>query len=448
MSDKNPYADMFVAEGDAPGAAPKSTAAKHGPTAAPTDAQVIPDLKKVLYDAKQRMEDSKPGTITYQSAKDDVDMAMAEIARLQGSPAAAAPASSAPAEVNPYIGHFVTSGDTSATPVGGPDAVQAGVAAAGAALGAGLGARKKPSADSLSARLMEHAHGLPPGALTLLEGKLNPHSLENASLATAQELAPRPPVAAPAVVPPEAPLSGMERWAASQVGEGSVLPKNVVAQATSTYANDPTGAPQIIQREAANTRKARQLVPATAMQTSPGGLPFVESQQQQQARVASEVAAQRQAAIDMAMNQPVGTHPNPEQQRPTPNVDTAKALRNAALRSNAMQRVTNVGQRGLFGAGTAAQAYGMASDAQQKKPIDWQQWLSFLGNLGGTFGPVTSKVPLLGRIPVAGPLATAFQVPYAIKHREEIMRALTMGDVMPPGIVTGQEATQSAELGY
>ena len=43
-----------------------------------------------------------------------------------------------------------------------------------------------------------------------------------------------------------------------------------------------------------------------------------------------------------------------------------------------------------------------------------------------------------------GPLSALAQIPYAVKNREAIMRALTMGDVMPPGIATGVEASEPA----
>jgi hypothetical protein len=109
-----------------------------------------------------------------------------------------------------------------------------------------------------------------------------------------------------------------------------------------------------------------------------------------------------------------------------------------------LQRGANVGVRGAFGAPLAAQAYGMAT---QEEPTDWQQWLSLFGGGLGTFGPLTSKLPFMGRVPVAGPVGALAQVPYAIKHREEIARGMTLPDVVGnPNVLTGPEMFEKLPL--
>ncbi|CAB4131799.1 hypothetical protein UFOVP125_9 [uncultured Caudovirales phage] len=325
-----------------------------------------------------------------------------------------------------------------------------GAAGAGALGGALYGMSKKPvpSEVSLAARLMERYYGLPSGALTTFEGAL-PTPANEASMVAARTIVPQPQPFAPAPAPTstpsvETPLSAMEKWAASQVGKESVLPANVISQATSNYADDPTGAPQIIREQAANTRLARQLAPPSSMQTSAGGIPYVESPQEQRARIVGEENARRQAAIEAGLNEPIGqrsasvTPTQPQQ----PTVEqTAAKIRAASARARNLQRGSATLTGGLFGAPLAAQGYTMAT---QKEPIDWTQLLSLGGNALGAFGPLTSKVPFVGRVPVAGPLATLAQIPYAVKNREALFRALEKSDVMPPGIVTGAEASEPA----
>ena len=91
--------------------------------------------------------------------------------------------------------------------------------------------------------------------------------------------------------------------------------------------------------------------------------------------------------------------------------------------------LTKVGMGTLGGALTGLQGYNMAT---QNKPIDWSQYLSLLGNLGVTFGG-----PRIGTI---GGLA---QLPYAIKHREDIARGMTMGDINPTVFGGTPEASET-----
>jgi len=319
----------------------------------------------------------------------------------------------------------------------GANAIAAG---AGAAAGAYYGARKplNTADNSLAARLMERQYGLPAGSLAAFEGALAPSmpTPAEASLEAARRITPSTPVSEPAPTPAaETPLSAMEKWAASQVGKESVLPANVIGQATSNYADDPTGAPQIIREQAANTRLARQLASPSLMQTSAGGIPYVESPQEQRARIVAQENAQRQAAIDKGLNQPIGAVPTPAQQQQTVE-NTAAKIRAASARAHTLQRGANVAVRGAFGAPLVAQGYDMAT---QEGPIDWQQWLSLFGGGLGTFGPLTSKIPgIASRLPVAGPLGALAQVPYAY---QEFMKENPTGDVdlgkyLPPSMRT------------
>ena len=324
-----------------------------------------------------------------------------------------------------------------------------GAAGAGALGGALYGMSKKPvpSEVSLAARLMERYYGLPSGALTTFEGAL-PTPANEAAMVAARTIVPQPQPFTPAPTPTstptaEAPLSAMEKWAASQVGKESVLPANVISQATSNYADDPTGAPQIIREQAANTRLARQLAPPSLMQTSAGGIPYVENPQEQRARIVGEENARRQAAIEAGLNEPIGQRSAAATSTQQPTVEeTAAKIRAASARARNLQRGANVAVRGLFGAPLAAQGY---TTATQKEPIDWTQYLSLIGGALGTFGPLTSKIPgVAGRIPVAGPLATLAQIPYAVKHREEILRGMTRADVQNPHALMPSEMFEPA----
>jgi len=133
----------------------------------------------------------------------------------------------------------------------------------------------------------------------------------------------------------------------------------------------------------------------------------------------------------------------PAQQTPTAD-QMASRIRAASARAHMLQRGANVGVRGAFGAPLVAQAYGMAT---QEEPTDWTQWLSLFGGGLGTFGPLTSKLPFMGRVPVAGPVGALAQVPYAIKHREEIARGMTLPDVVGnPNVLTGSEMFEKLPL--
>jgi hypothetical protein len=100
-------------------------------------------------------------------------------------------------------------------------------------------------------------------------------------------------------------------------------------------------------------------------------------------------------------------------------------LRTYGLKSGAAK----VGMGTVGGALTGLQGYNMAT---QKEPVDWSQYLSLLGNLGITFGG-----PKLGTV---GGLA---QIPYAVKHREDIARGMGLGEINPTAFGGAPEALET-----
>ena len=110
---------------------------------------------------------------------------------------------------------------------------------------------------------------------------------------------------------------------------------------------------------------------------------------------------------------------------------TRAAIANANAERNAGRALGLMG-----GAITAEQAYQMARDYWKNKVTpDWTQWASFVGGPLATFG---------GRY--LGPTGMAMQIPYAVKHREDIARGMTMGDIVPYGVFTESEANQPVPI--
>lgn len=93
-----------------------------------------------------------------------------------------------------------------------------------------------------------------------------------------------------------------------------------------------------------------------------------------------------------------------------------RGQRNAGLRAGAGK----VGLGALGGAEAGAQAVNMYNNYRAGVNPDWTEKLSLAGGLASMFGG-----------PVLGVLGQAAQIPYAVKHREEIARAMRMRDVMP-----------------
>jgi hypothetical protein len=259
--------------------------------------------------------------------------------------------------------------------------------------------------------MMERMYGLPPGSLAELYQAKNPSAPvtdAQAARQVAERLTPAP-IAPEAPVPPATaaasvePLSAMEKWAASQVGEESVLPKAVIGQATSNYASDPTGAPQIIQENAAKTRLARRLVPPSSMQVSSGGIPYSVNPREQQALIRAQIEAQRQAALDAALNEPVGPRPSAaapaEPQSPLEQMRAKLAanIQRAGGMANIAQRGANLGLN-VFGGvmGGYQGVKGLMNMAEQGATPS-----NVLETTGGLGALAATRRPNIG-FPVAG----------------------------------------------
>ena len=101
----------------------------------------------------------------------------------------------------------------------------------------------------------------------------------------------------------------------------------------------------------------------------------------------------------------------------------------SAKMSGIKSGIAKGGMGAIGGALTGLQGYNMAT---QDKPLDWSHYLSLLGNLGVTFG---------GK--ALGTLGGLAQIPYAIKHRDEVAHGLTYGDINPTVFGGSSEALES-----
>jgi len=363
-------------------------------------------------------------------------------------------------------------------------AAGAGALGAGALGGALYGAYKRkpvPSEVSLAARLMERHYGLPSGALTTFEGAL-PTPANEASVAAARAITAPPPVAAnvageagalPTSSRVEPSFSSTPKALSSAymgAGEGPTQVYNYAlslglspTQAMQAVDNttEEGGAHYIKGQARAGELKAQKMFPAgvTVLPEAPnvvvpiptGGGSRQQSDVWRRPRAIGPMpwasGAQPSAIGDMGDVRP-GAAPTapmpptePALQQPTIE-ETGAKIRAASARARNLQRGSTTLTGGLFGAPLAAQGYTMAT---QKEPIDWTQYLSLIGGALGTFGPLTSKIPgVAGRIPVAGPLATLAQIPYAVKHREEILRGMTRADVQNPHALMPSEMFEPA----
>jgi hypothetical protein len=82
----------------------------------------------------------------------------------------------------------------------------------------------------------------------------------------------------------------------------------------------------------------------------------------------------------------------------------------------------------------APQLMNAGTDYAQNKPVDWSQIVSGLGGLG-----MMTKSNTLG---TAGALA---QLPYAVKHREEIMKDMKLSDLVPDIVRMGMTGSELYE---
>ena len=418
MADQNPYAGLFISEGKAPASAKPSAAVSH-PEQKAKDAEAVPILQTELAKAQKALEDARkepppsdPTKAAELQAK--IERHAADIGSItreltaKGAQPAEAPASTAS---NSYSNYFTTGGgdvDAEGKPKDkglglGPEHVAAALGGLGGAM---YGKAADLSNTGTSAMMMERMYGLPPGSLADLYQTKNPGAPvtdAQAARQVAERMMPTPaaPAApAPPPAPPVEPPSAMEKWAASQVGEESVLPKAVIGQATSNYASDPTGAPQIIQENAAKTRLARRLVPPSSMQMSPGGIPYAVDPREQQALIRAQIEAQRQAAIEAGLNAPVGSRPTAaEPQSPLEQMRAKLAanIQRAGGMANIAQRGANLGLN-VFGGvmGGYQGAKGLMNMAEQG--VNPSNALETTGGLGAL---AATRRPNIG-FPVAG----------------------------------------------
>ena len=181
---------------------------------------------------------------------------------------------------------------------------------AGAIVGGGLGATfgktPTPNSTGVVANLAERVTGAPSGSLLQQQALIDPTSPEVTARHVAENRVPAVPVAPVAeVAPPEPPKEAAVRWVAGQVGSGSSVPENLVSQTTSYYANDPTGAPALIQENAKNVRKSREIF--GHVNTLPSGLLTTgrpETPDEMRARIKQELLTKNEqiAATSKALN--------------------------------------------------------------------------------------------------------------------------------------------------
>jgi hypothetical protein len=128
-----------------------------------------------------------------------------------------------------------------------------------------------------------------------------------------------------------------------------------------------------------------------------------------------------------------------EQQRKKLELQRQSELNKAGLSQQTVNREADLAKSRGFRSGLGKTAMGGIGGAQaglsgldiyQKwkkgEPIDWQDWSRLGGSLAQTFGG--------GRTSTVGALAT---LPWAIKHKEELLRGMTMNDVNPTAFPAG-----------
>ena len=112
--------------------------------------------------------------------------------------------------------------------------------------------------------------------------------------------------------------------------------------------------------------------------------------------------------------------------------EKAKADAQAAKHAGLMRGGAKVAQGALGVAGGALQGYQMLKNYLAGHNPDWTEVTSLVGSPLAAFG----KTGL-------GSIGTVMQLPYAVKHREDIARGMTMGDVVPAS--AGLTQSQLAE---
>jgi len=102
-------------------------------------------------------------------------------------------------------------------------------------------------------------------------------------------------------------------------------------------------------------------------------------------------------------------------------------------------RAASTGALGGALAGAAA-APALYQTLTQDKPIDWTQWSSIAGALPTFLPKIASKIPGLNEV------APLLSIPYAIKHRDELMQGMTMNDVNPTAFPAGTTGSEESPL--
>lgn len=251
-------------------------------------------------------------------------------------------------------------------------------------------------------------------------------------------------------LPIEEKTSGMYRSMLPNVGDPALMPSAAqLAEVTSTRADDRTGLPKLVVENANSINVARNLGydPLQAQRHGEAGiyLPPKSSQQiaqeaQAAAHAADEAAhVKRVADLEQAFRAPM--HPGDAPVMPpgalpvkaaaapvaAPLPQTAAEYRAAIVpaqaKAQSQGKMAGRAMAGVGGALTLEQAYQMARDYYKtKKMPDWTQFTSLAGGPLATFGG-----------PKLGILGGLMQLPYVVKHHEDIARGLTVGDVMPEG---------------
>ena len=94
--------------------------------------------------------------------------------------------------------------------------------------------------------------------------------------------------------------------------------------------------------------------------------------------------------------------------------------------------------RGAVAGVTAGPALYQA--ATQEGPTDWTQWASIAGALPTVMPKLASKIPGLNAV------APYLGIPYAIKHKEELMNAMRMNDINPTAFPAGAIGSEESPL--
>jgi hypothetical protein len=179
----------------------------------------------------------------------------------------------------------------------------------------------------------------------------------------------------------------------------------LVTLANSRIAVPPSVAVDLNQgRQTAAAEEAERLRQEHARQTQINESTLAALNAKKQADTA---AAERSAAAKAIADQEAAIRTHSAAQR---------SQRNAGLRAGAGK----VALGGLGGLEAGAQAVNMYNNYRAGVSPDWTEKLSLAGGLASMFGK-----------PILGGLGQAAQIPYAVKHREDIARAMRMRDVMP-----------------